>query len=44
MFGDVIVQDLAAAMFQNHEHEQNSQPDRRHREEVSRHDLVQVVL
>src|SRR5215813_11411108 len=44
MLSDIEVQYLATTVFQYDEHEQHPQSDRRHREEIDRHQLVEVVM
>jgi hypothetical protein len=44
MLSDIEVQHLAPTMFQHNEHEQHPHGDRRHRKEVDRHQLADVVV
>jgi hypothetical protein len=44
MLRDSKVKHPSTAMFQNKEHEQHPQSDRRHGEEIGRNDLPDMVL
>ena len=44
MIGDIEMQNLAAAVFENKKYEQDFQPDCWHGEEIRRYDFAQVIL